>query len=67
VSRVEQQWEESGRGAAPHQQRVVVTAAAREEAAFSSYCGHLSGCRECNARFETGAPFCDEAKELGAL
>lgn len=65
MSDTEQQWEESGRGAAPHQQRVAVTAATRAETAFSAYNNHLSACRDCNARLESGSPFCDEAKQLG--
>lgn len=67
MSDAEQQWEESGRGMAPRQQHVVVTAATREQAAFSAYSSHLSECPPCNARLEGGGPFCDEARQLGDL
>ena len=65
MSDIEYQWAESGRGAAPRQQRVVVTAAGRAEEAFEAYGAHLSGCRQCNDRILSGSDFCDEGKQLG--
>lgn len=65
MSDLEYQWTESGRGAAPRQQRVVVTAAARAEEAFEAYNAHLSSCPACNARLVSGSPFCDEGAQLG--
>lgn len=65
MSDIEYQWAESGHGAAPHQQRVVVTAAARAEAAFEDYGAHLSGCRQCNDRILSGSEFCEQGKQLG--
>lgn len=58
-------WAESGRGATPHQQRIVVTPAARAEEAFAAYNAHLSGCPVCNERILSGSDFCDEGKQLG--
>ncbi len=65
MSGTEYEWAESGRGAAPHQQHVIVTPAARAEAAFEDYGAHLSSCRQCNDRLLNGSDFCDEGKRLG--
>lgn len=65
MSDIEHQWAESGRGAAPRRQRVVVTPATRAEAAFQAYGAHLSDCRQCNDRILSGGDFCDEGKRLG--
>jgi hypothetical protein len=65
MSDIEQHWDESGRGMAPHQRRVAVTAATRVEEAFSAYNRHLSICRDCAPCLESGGPLCDEAKRLG--
>lgn len=64
---IEWGWRESGRGAAPQPQRVVVTAKARTDAAFDAYSTHLSTCRECDQRTEAGEPLCAEAKRLGQV
>lgn len=65
MSGTEYQWAESGRGAAPRQQHVILTPAARAETAFGDYNAHLSSCRQCNDRILNGSDFCDEGKRLG--
>lgn len=60
MTATELQWEESGRGMAPHLQRVASTPESRTRAAFNTYLTHARYCRRC-----LDGASCEEGDALG--
>ena len=60
MTATELQWEESGRGMAPHLQRVSSTPESRTRKAFTTYGRHAKNCRQC-----LDGEACEEGDALG--
>jgi hypothetical protein len=58
TSRIEWQWQESGRGGAPHLQSVASTPVTRTRAAYTAYSDHVTTCQGC------GEERCPEGQRL---